>query len=73
MKERQEGLVSVVIPCYNAASFIVDCLDGLKSQKYKKMEVILVNDASTDNTSKIVEDWLENTKPLFRLLYVIYL
>lgn len=52
MKERQEGLVSVVIPCYNAAPFIVDCLDGLKSQKYKKMEVILVNDASTDNTSK---------------------
>ncbi|MEK5186505.1 glycosyltransferase family 2 protein [Solibacillus sp. FSL W7-1324] len=68
MKERQEGLVSVVIPCYNAASFIVDCLDGLKSQKYKKMEVILVNDASTDNTSKIVEDWLENTKPPFPVI-----
>jgi glycosyltransferase involved in cell wall biosynthesis len=65
MKEREEGLVSIVIPCYNAAPYIEDCLNGLLSQTYKKMEVILVNDASTDNTQKIVEQWRENSKPTF--------
>ena len=68
MKKREEGLVSVVIPCYNTALFIEDCLNGLLSQTYKKMEVILINDASTDHTQQIVEKWLENTKPSFKTI-----
>ncbi|MDN4493191.1 glycosyltransferase family 2 protein [Ureibacillus aquaedulcis] len=65
MKKREEGLVSFVIPCYNASLYIEDCLNGLLSQTYKNIEVILVNDASTDNTLEIVEQWIENTKPPF--------
>ena len=65
MKKREEGLVSVVIPCYNAAPFIEDCLNGLLSQTYKKIEVILVNDASTDHTQKVVEQWIKKSKPQF--------
>ena len=68
MKKREEGLVSVVIPCYNAALFIEDCLNGLLSQTYKKMEVIIVNDASTDHTQQIIEEWLEKTKPFFKTI-----
>ncbi|MER2046661.1 MAG: glycosyltransferase family A protein [Solibacillus sp.] len=68
MKERKEGLVSVVIPCYNAAQFIEDCLDGLKCQKHDKIEVIIVNDASTDNTLDVVEKWLENSNPHFQTI-----
>ena len=68
MKKREEGLVSVVIPCYNAAPFIEDCLDGLLSQTYKNMEVIIVNDASTDHTQQIIEKWLENTAPSFKTI-----
>ncbi len=37
MKERVKGLVSVVIPCYNASLFIEDCLNGLLSQTYKNI------------------------------------
>lgn len=73
MKERKEGLVSVVIPCYNAAQFIEDCLDGLKCQKHDKIEVIIVNDASTDNTLDVVEKWWKIQIPTFKLLYVIFL
>ena len=65
MKNREQGLVSVVIPCYNAAPFIEDCLNGLLSQTYKKIEVILVNDASTDHTQKVVEQWIKKSKPQF--------
>ena len=68
MKKREEGLVSVVIPCYNAALFIEDCLNGLLFQTYKKMEVIIVNDASTDHTQQLVEKWVENTKPFFKTI-----
>ncbi|MGN7479329.1 glycosyltransferase family 2 protein [Solibacillus silvestris] len=68
MKERKEGLVSVVIPCYNAAPFIEDCLDGLKSQTYEKTEVILINDASTDHTQKIAEKWIKNSKAPFQTI-----
>lgn len=68
MKIREEGLVSVVIPCYNASSYIEECLNGLLSQTYKNIEVILVNDASTDHTVKIVEQWIEKTNPSFPII-----
>ncbi|RKJ42362.1 glycosyltransferase family 2 protein, partial [Butyricicoccus sp. 1XD8-22] len=63
MKERVKGLVSVVIPCYNASLFIEDCLNGLLSQIYKNIEVIIVNDASTDNTMTVVEQWKKKSNP----------
>jgi len=68
MKIREEGLVSVVIPCYNAALFIEECLNGLLFQTYKNIEVILVNDASTDHTMEIVEQWIKKSNPPFPLI-----
>ncbi|MBD8031674.1 MULTISPECIES: glycosyltransferase family 2 protein [Solibacillus] len=68
MKDRQDGLVSVVIPCYNAGPYIVDCLNSLQAQSYEKMEVILVNDASTDQTQNIVEKWIEESNPTFPII-----
>lgn len=68
MKERVKGLVSVVIPCYNASLFIEDCLNGLLSQTYKNIEVIIVNDASTDNTMTVVEQWKKKSNPPFPLI-----
>ena len=65
MKQREKGLVSVVIPCYNASNFIEECLNGLLSQTYKNIEVILVNDASTDNTVQVVEQWIKKSNPSF--------
>ena len=42
--------VTVVIPCYNAATYIDRCIDSLKNQEYKNFEVIFIDDASRDNT-----------------------
>lgn len=46
--------ISVIIPCYNSAKYISKCLDALEKQTYKDFEILIVNDASTDNSLKLL-------------------
>ena len=48
-------IVSIIIPVYNSAQFLVPCLDSIRAQSYSDLEVILVNDGSTDDSGKICE------------------
>lgn len=50
-------LVSVVIPCYNAAAFLQETMDSVWRQTYPALEVILVDDGSTDSTRALIESW----------------
>ncbi len=50
-----KDLVSVVIPAYNAADYLEACLNAVCAQSYTNLEVILVNDGSTDDTHTIGE------------------
>jgi glycosyltransferase involved in cell wall biosynthesis len=59
------GLVSVVIPTYNREQYICDALDSLKNQTYKNIEVIVIDDCSTDNTEYEVKKWREKNKKVF--------
>ena len=45
----EKGLVSLIVPCYNAEKYIYNCLDSICKQTYKKIQIILVDDGSTDN------------------------
>lgn len=47
--------VSVIIPVYNAEEYIEQCLESLVNQTLKTMEIVIVNDGSTDNSNKIIE------------------
>ena len=49
--------LSVIVPCYNAQQYIVECLDSLVEQTYKDMEIICVNDGSTDGTLKVLKKY----------------
>lgn len=50
-------LISLIIPCYNAESTISKCLESVISQSYKNLEIIIINDGSTDKTSAIVNQF----------------
>ncbi|MBT8230827.1 MAG: glycosyltransferase, partial [Bacteroidia bacterium] len=52
-------LVSIVIASYNAAHFLGNTIDSVIDQTYKDWELIIVNDASTDNTIELVNDYID--------------
>jgi glycosyltransferase involved in cell wall biosynthesis len=54
--------ISVIIPVYNVEPYIRKCLDSVISQTYKNLEILLVNDGSTDNSGKICDEYAEKDK-----------
>ncbi len=52
----QNKLISVVIPMYNAERYIVKLLNCLKEQTYKNLEIVIINDGSTDNSLQLVNE-----------------
>lgn len=51
----KSALVSIIIPCYNAENYIKKTIDSVLCQTYQNFEVIIVNDGSTDYSSKIIK------------------
>ncbi len=51
--------ISVIVPVYNARSFLRPCLDSIMSQTFKEWELILVDDASTNETPAICRQYIE--------------
>lgn len=52
-----EPVVSVIIPVYNASKYLDECLDSLVKQTFTNIEIICVNDASTDDSLNILQKW----------------
>lgn len=59
MNEVINPLLSVVIPCYNSECYIRECLDSLRAAKSDRVEYILIDGGSADNTMSIVEEYRE--------------
>lgn len=64
--EQTAPLVSVVMSAYNEATFISETIDSLLQQSYKNFELIIVDDASTDNTANIIRKYGDNRIILLR-------
>lgn len=54
--------VSIIVPVYNVEEFLEECLDSLITQSLKDIEIICINDGSTDNSLKIMEEFQQKDK-----------
>lgn len=59
-------LISVIVPVYNHEKYVVDCLNSVRNSDYKNIELIVIDDGSTDNSSAVVASWLEANKQFFQ-------
>ena len=53
------GMVSVIIPVYNAEKYLNRCVESVVAQSYEKLEIILVDDGSQDRSTSICQAWQE--------------
>ena len=54
--------ISVIIPIFNAESYLNQCIESIVSQTFKEIEILLIDDGSTDNSLKICLEQAENDK-----------
>ena len=63
-----KGLVSVIINCRNSERFLKQCIDSVISQTYKNLQIIIVDNQSTDNTKEIIDSYQDNRIKYFNTL-----
>lgn len=52
-------LISIIVPAYNIQNCIQRCVDSIKSQTYPELEILLIDDGSTDNTGRLCDEFAE--------------
>lgn len=55
-----KGMLSVIVAAYNVENYIEKCVDSLVSQTYKNLEILVINDGSTDKTLEVLEKYKKN-------------
>lgn len=54
--------LSVIVPVYNTRDYLVETLQSIASSAEQELEIIIVNDGSTDDSDHIIQDWMRSTK-----------
>lgn len=63
--------ISVIIPVYNTEKYILRCLNSLKNQSYKNLEICIVNDCSTDNSHLVINEFIKKN-PQLNINYIVH-
>ena len=50
-------MISIIVPVYNSEKYLRKCLDSLINQSYENIEILCVNDGSTDDSQIILEEY----------------
>ena len=64
-RQLADPLVSIIVVTYNSSKYVLETLESAKAQTYKKLELIISDDGSTDSTVKICKEWLSEHKDRF--------
>lgn len=56
--------VSIIIPCYNQGQYVAEAIESALAQTYKNIEIIVVNDASTDNSADVINEYAKSNKKI---------
>ena len=65
--DKEKDLISIIIPIYNAEKVLPRCLDSLLNQTYNKIEIILINDGSKDNSFSVCKEYANRTSNIIVL------
>ena len=66
-KALEDQLISIIVPVYNVKEYIDDCLESIVNQTYKRIEIIIINDGSTDGSEEKCLNWQNKDK---RIVYI---
>ncbi len=68
MTNKSNVVVSVIVPTYNRESLVLDALESVKSQSYRPIQLVIVDDGSSDSTVQVVDTWrLDNEESDFKI------
>jgi len=62
-------LVSIIVPVYNADKYLIKCLDSLVNQTFRNIEVIVINDGSSDSSETIINQFKSNYPEIIKSYY----
>lgn len=57
MKDVEQPLLSVIVPVYNVENYIKKCINSIREQTYQNLDIIIVDDGSTDSSGKICDEY----------------
>ena len=61
-------MVSIIVPIYNVEKYLRECLESIKNQTYKNLEVFLIDDGSTDQSGSICDQY-STIDPRFKTIH----
>lgn len=64
---KKQDLISIIVPIYNVEDYLGNCIESIVAQTYENLEILLINDGSTDNCEKICLEWCRKDD---RILYI---
>ena len=71
---RFEDLISIIIPVYNTKKYLDECLNSVFNQTYTNLEIIIIDDGSTDGTGELCNHYLDIDKrvKVFHHLHIYF-
>ncbi len=55
----KEPIISIIAICFNHEKYVIETLDSIRNQTYKKIEVLIIDNGSSDNSVALIKNWIK--------------